>query len=221
MALHRLIGLHEHGHVPRTDLRRCSAARASSFATPSRPTPGTTRLSAPTPTSSTAGRCTPSCSSCPGTGYLPPARDGCAPRTGASRADLGAGCGLLYRYRAKPDWREGAFGICGFWAAEYLALGGGSEEEAHSRIAALLRFANDVGLFSEEVDPATGAALGNFPQAFTHIGLVNACLTLANRQVGRAQLTHQHALPRVEEIPVERSAEHDGAGTDWRVGEVS
>jgi len=110
--------------------------------------------------------------------------------------DLGARCGLLYRYRPQdPGWREGAFGICGFWAAEYLALGGGSADEAESRIAAQLGYANDVGLFAEEVDPGTGDALGNFPQAFTHIGLVNACLSLANRLTGREQLSHQRRLP--------------------------
>ncbi len=112
--------------------------------------------------------------------------------------ELGAGGGLLYRYRASPEWREGAFGICAFWAAENVALGGGPAAEAESRIAALLRYANDVGLFAEEIDPVTGDALGNFPQAFTHIGLVNACLTLQNRLTGREQLAHQRDLPQAD-----------------------
>jgi hypothetical protein len=74
----------------------------------------------------------------------------------------------------------------------------------------LLSYANDVGLLAEEIDPATGAALGNFPQAFTHIGLVNACLTLEDRLRGEASLSHQRHLPSAAEVqpggPRRRSA---------------
>jgi GH15 family glucan-1,4-alpha-glucosidase len=82
---------------------------------------------------------------------------------------------LLYRYGAA---NEGAFGICGFWAVECRALAG--ELEGASRaFEELLGSTNDLGLLAEEIDPDSGAALGNFPQAFTHIGLINAALTLA------------------------------------------
>jgi GH15 family glucan-1,4-alpha-glucosidase len=95
---------------------------------------------------------------------------------------LGAGPGLLYRYRNGLSPGEGAFGICCFWAAEYLALGGGSIEEAEAEFRRVLRYGNDLGLYGEEIEPATGAVLGNFPQGFTHVGLINAALTLAERR---------------------------------------
>ena len=94
---------------------------------------------------------------------------------------LGAGRGLLRRYRTEDSPGEGAFGVCGFWGVEYLASGGGTAEEALHAFEQLCGFANDVGLFAEEVDPATGHALGNFPQAFTHVGLINAALSLTER----------------------------------------
>ena len=95
---------------------------------------------------------------------------------------LNAGNDLLFRYRRNP-W-EGAFGICGFWKVEYLALGGGTLKEAYQHFDALLKFGNDLGLFAEEIDPSSGDALGNFPQAFTHIGLISAALTLAEQERG-------------------------------------
>jgi GH15 family glucan-1,4-alpha-glucosidase len=122
------------------------------------------------------------------------------------REQLGAGDGLLYRYRTDPAARpaadpvgegepyspgEGAFGICSFWAAEYLALGGGTAEEAQKLLERVCGYANDVGLFAEEIDPTTGEALGNFPQAFTHIGLINAALSLARRLEGEAPIERQ------------------------------
>jgi GH15 family glucan-1,4-alpha-glucosidase len=100
--------------------------------------------------------------------------------------------GLVYRYEAGTDDGlppgEGAFGICSFWAVECVARGG-NVEGATRTFEQLLAYANDVGLFAEEIDPDTGAALGNFPQAFTHIGLINAALTLAEYREGNAPAT--------------------------------
>jgi len=62
-------------------------------------------------------------------------------------------------------------------ADECRALGG-DLRGATASFERVCRSANDLGLFAEEIDPATGAALGNFPQAFTHVGLINAALTL-------------------------------------------
>jgi GH15 family glucan-1,4-alpha-glucosidase len=89
--------------------------------------------------------------------------------------------GLLYRYEPSAAAGEGAFGICSSWAVEHLARGGGSVEEAVAWLEGLLARANDVGLFAEEIHPRSGAALGNFPQGFTHVGVVNAVLTLDRR----------------------------------------
>jgi GH15 family glucan-1,4-alpha-glucosidase len=105
------------------------------------------------------------------------------------RERLGAGDGLLYRYRPGEPPGEGAFGVCCFWGAEFLALAGDTEEAL--RVFRLLcRHANDVGLFAEEIDPATGAALGNFPQALTHVGLINAALSIQTRLRGEKPLRH-------------------------------
>ncbi|HEV7263576.1 MAG TPA: glycoside hydrolase family 15 protein [Falsiroseomonas sp.] len=91
--------------------------------------------------------------------------------------------GLMLRYEPGYDrmpGEEGAFGVCGFWAVDNM-LGRGEGEAAARRFAELLSCGNDLGLFAEETEPATGAALGNFPQAFTHVGLINAALGLAKR----------------------------------------
>jgi GH15 family glucan-1,4-alpha-glucosidase len=103
------------------------------------------------------------------------------------REHLGTADGLLYRYRTGESPGEGAFGVCGFWAVEYLALGGGTLEEAQALFRALCGRANDLGLFAEEIAPDTGDALGNFPQAFTHVGLINAAISLARRAGDEAE----------------------------------
>lgn len=90
--------------------------------------------------------------------------------------------GLLYRYEKSKQEGEGAFGLCSFWEAEFLAKGGGSFQEAERMFKQTCSFANDLGLFSEQVDPVTGDALGNYPQAFTHVGLINAALSLEERK---------------------------------------
>ena len=94
---------------------------------------------------------------------------------------LGAGPGLFYRYEDSLRSGEGAFWICSFWAVEHLALGGGTLADARALFDAACRYENDVGLMAEEVDPRTGQAIGNFPQAYTHVGLINAALTLQER----------------------------------------
>ena len=88
--------------------------------------------------------------------------------------------GFLYRY-LEPDGLpqgEGAFVICSFWLVEALALQG-RLDEAVAEFDRLVAAANDLGLLSEQIDAESRALLGNFPQAFSHIGLINAAETLA------------------------------------------
>jgi len=80
---------------------------------------------------------------------------------------------------------EGAFLICAFWLAAALALIGRTEE-AKQNLRQLAALRNDVGLLSEEYDPATGRLLGNFPQAFSHIGLLHALFTIVEEEERRA-----------------------------------
>jgi GH15 family glucan-1,4-alpha-glucosidase len=98
--------------------------------------------------------------------------------------ELGTGP-LLHRYRAGDGLpgREGAFGIASFWGVEARARLG-DVARAREDFERLCGYANDVGLFAEEIDPATGACLGNFPQAFTHVGLISAALALARSGEG-------------------------------------
>ncbi len=86
---------------------------------------------------------------------------------------------LLYRYLEDDGLPpgEGAFGICGFWEVQCQAMLGDAAR-ATAQFEHLLHYANDVGLFAEETDPGTGAALGNFPQGLTHVGVINAALAL-------------------------------------------
>jgi GH15 family glucan-1,4-alpha-glucosidase len=87
--------------------------------------------------------------------------------------------GLMLRYRNLDDFGEttSAFTICSFWWAEALALIG-RLEDAVALFERLLSHANPVGLFSEDIDPESGAMLGNFPQAYTHVGLIHAAMTI-------------------------------------------
>jgi GH15 family glucan-1,4-alpha-glucosidase len=89
-------------------------------------------------------------------------------------AELGHGA-YLYRYRTDDGvgGPEGAFVLCGFWLAEALALAG-RLEEAQEVFVAHAEASNHLGLLAEEIDPTSGALLGNFPQAFSHLGLINA-----------------------------------------------
>ncbi len=87
--------------------------------------------------------------------------------------------GLMLRYKHLDDFGHttSAFSICSFWWVEALAMMG-EVDDAVALFRRLERYANPLGLFSEDIDPATGALLGNFPQAYTHVGLIHAAITI-------------------------------------------
>ena len=85
----------------------------------------------------------------------------------------------MLRYRHTDDFGEttSAFSVCSFWWVEALAMMG-ELENAVALFNRLLTYANPLGLFSEDIDPKTGQLLGNFPQAYTHVGLIHAAITI-------------------------------------------
>ncbi|MFH7599745.1 glycoside hydrolase family 15 protein [Streptomyces racemochromogenes] len=118
----------------------------------------------------------------PRVGFLPPDDPRVIGTVDAVRAELGSS-GLVRRYSTEGPsvdglpGDEGAFLACSFWLADALHMTG-RPKEARELFERLLAVRNDVGLLAEEYDPTSGRQLGNFPQAFSHIGLVNTALTL-------------------------------------------
>lgn len=93
--------------------------------------------------------------------------------------------GFVARYPTRPELDglppgEGTFLACTFWLADNLAMLG-RRDDAHRCFERLLGLANDVGLLSEQYDPGTGRLVGNFPQAFTHVALINTAWNLSPR----------------------------------------
>jgi alpha,alpha-trehalase len=102
--------------------------------------------------------------------------------TDAIAERLGAGHGLIHRYDTDElddglEGPEGAFLLCSFWLVDNLALQG-RVEEAEELYADLCDRANHVGLLPEQIEPETGHFLGNFPQAFSHVGIISSAVTI-------------------------------------------
>ena len=94
--------------------------------------------------------------------------------------------GFVYRYRDTDDGLaggEGAFLICSFWLVDNLVFSG-RRERARELFERLTAHANDLGLMAEQFDPVAGMQLGNFPQAFSHMGLINSAIQLAGPDDG-------------------------------------
>ena len=118
-------------------------------------------------------------------GFLPPGDPRVLATIDAIADRLTDERGLVYRYRTEDGLagEEGTFLLCTFWLAEALAMGG-QVERAREVFGRAARYCNDVGLLAEEVEPDTGELLGNFPQAFSHIGLVNAAWAISQESAG-------------------------------------
>ncbi|MFC2175573.1 glycoside hydrolase family 15 protein [Bacteroidota bacterium] len=114
--------------------------------------------------------------------YLPHNSQKAKDHLKALENDLKAGKGLFYRYRVADDFGqpETTFLICGFWYAEALACVG-RLDDAMEAFEELLGYANHLGLLSEDVYEKDGSMWGNFPQAYSHVGLVNAATRINNK----------------------------------------
>ena len=116
-------------------------------------------------------------------GYLDPASERARKHLAALEKALMTPEGLFYRYRHADDFGtpETTFLICSFWYVEALASVG-RVEEAIREFEKLTTYTNHLGLLSEDVDAKTGSQWGNFPQAYSHVGLVNAAYRIAQKQ---------------------------------------
>jgi GH15 family glucan-1,4-alpha-glucosidase len=111
--------------------------------------------------------------------------------------------GLVYRYRSEDGLAgsEGIFTICTFWLVDNLAMQG-HVKEARALFERLLSYGGQLGLFSEEIDSGTNMALGNYPQAFSHLALINSALNLQKAEGRLAQAEH-HLEPVLAAIQLQ------------------
>lgn len=118
-------------------------------------------------------------------GFLPPEDPRVVSTIDAIERGLSDERGLIRRYRSDDGLggSEGSFLICTFWLAEAAARAG-RVDRARATFERAVGHANDLGLLSEEVDTGTGELIGNFPQAFSHVGLVNAAWAIAEAERG-------------------------------------
>ncbi|HEX5046721.1 MAG TPA: glycoside hydrolase family 15 protein [Gammaproteobacteria bacterium] len=132
----------------------------------------------------------------PQTGFLPPDDPRIAGTVAAIERELVRADGLVLRYSkdAADPAREGAFLACSFWLADaYVMLG--RLDDATALFDRLLGLANDVGLLSEEYDLDAGRLIGNFPQGFSHIGLINTAFNLVKAR-GPARQRSERVAPK-------------------------
>jgi GH15 family glucan-1,4-alpha-glucosidase len=127
----------------------------------------------------------------PQVGFLPAKDERVLGTIDAIGRDLAIDDCLIRRYDTEETddglpGDEGAFLLCSFWMVDALALSGRSDE-ARRRFEILLDLRNDVGLLAEEYDPVSKRLLGNFPQAFSHLALIDSAYNLAGEARGPAR----------------------------------
>ena len=114
--------------------------------------------------------------------YLDPSTEKARKHLQNLEAELQSENGLFYRYKHQDDFGvpETTFLICAFWYVETLAAVG-RVDDAIEKFESLLQYSNHLGLLSEDVDAASGSQWGNFPQTYSHVGLVNAAYRIAKK----------------------------------------
>ena len=164
-------------------------------------------------------------------GFLPPTDPRVVSTVEAVQREL-MDHGFVLRYRTSDDGavdgltgREGAFLACSFWLVDCLHMIGRAEE-AEELFERLLALRNDLGLLSEEYDPLAGRLVGNFPQAFSHVSLINSAFRLSGRDPlsladdGSRLLVDKHAHTD-DHRPDEASRSAPSAGAAARRAEPS
>src|SRR6266566_285145 len=116
--------------------------------------------------------------------------------------------GFVYRYHAEVTddgltGDEGTFTICTFWLVDNLAMQG-RVAKARSLFERLLSYASHLGLFSEEIDTSSNTALGNYPQAYTHIALINSAYNLKRAEMRMAE---HHTDPLIAAIRLQKQGQ--------------
>ena len=116
-------------------------------------------------------------------GFLPADDDRLTSTVDAIETELADERELIYRYRGDDGFTEpeGTFLLCTFWLAHALAVLD-QPERARTVLDRAAGYATDLGLFAEQVDPSTGALWGNYPQAFSHLGFVNAAQAVVDAE---------------------------------------
>jgi GH15 family glucan-1,4-alpha-glucosidase len=135
-------------------------------------------------------------------GFIPPDDPRMRSTVDRTIEQLTDGRGFVYRYHSEDGLRggEGTFIICTFWLVDNLAMQG-RVDEARSLFERLLTYAGRLGLFSEEIDGMSGHALGNYPQAYTHIALINSAINLRKAEIRMAE---HHTDPVIAAIRLQK-----------------